>query len=109
VSSISRNFSCEERVMPGLLRGVVRTAAIAGTASAVSGRVQHRQQGRWAQQEQLQQQAYAPPPPAPAAPPPQASGMDDKLAQLRELGELHSQGVLSNAEFEAQKAQILNS
>jgi hypothetical protein len=94
--------------MPGLLRGVVRTAAIAGTASAVSGRVQHRQQGRWAQQEQQQQQAYAPPP-APAAPPPQASGMDDKLAQLRQLGELHSQGVLSNAEFEAQKSQILNS
>ncbi|HSP38463.1 MAG TPA: SHOCT domain-containing protein [Frankiaceae bacterium] len=92
--------------MPGLLRGVVRTAAVAGTASAVAGRVQHRQQGRWAAQEQ--QQAYAPPP-APAASPPQASGMDDKLAQLRELGELHAQGVLSDAEFEAQKSQILNS
>jgi hypothetical protein len=98
--------------MPGLLRGVVRTAAIAGTASAVSGRVQHRQQGRWAQQE-AQQQQYAPQQqqyaPAPAGPPPQVSGMDDKLAQLRQLGELHSQGVLSNAEFEAQKSQILNS
>jgi hypothetical protein len=100
--------------MPGLLRGVVRTAAVVGTASAVSGRVQRRQQGRWAQQD-AQQQQYAPqqqqyaPAPAPVGPPPQASGMDDKLAQLRELGELHSQGVLSNAEFEAQKSQILNS
>ena len=94
--------------MPGLLRGVIRTAAIAGTASAVSGRVQHRQQGRWAAQEQQQEQAYAPPPP-PAGPPPQASGMDDKLAQLRQLGELQSQGVLTSAEFEAQKSQILNS
>ena len=99
--------------MPGLLRGVVRTAAVVGTASAVSGRVQHRQQGRWAAQEQPeqqpypQQQAYAPPPAA--SPPPQASGMDDKLAQLRQLGELQSQGVLTSAEFEAQKSRILNS
>ena len=98
--------------MPGLLRGVVRTAAVVGTASAVSGRVQRRQQGRWAQQDAQQQEQYAPQQqqyaPAPAAPP-QASGMDDKLAQLRELGELHSQGVLSNAEFDAQKSRILNS
>jgi hypothetical protein len=77
--------------------------------------VQRRQQGRWAQQDAQQQQQYAPQQqqqqyaPAPVGPPPQASGMDDKLAQLRELGELHSQGVLSNAEFEAQKSQILNS
>ena len=78
--------------MPGLIRGVARTAAIAGTATAVSNRVSRRQAGRWASQEQQQyaqepppqQQQYAPPPP-----PPQ-TGMDDKLAQLKELGELKS-------------------
>ena len=92
--------------MPGLLRGIARTALVAGTASAVSGRVQRRQQGRWAQQEQQQaaQQQYAPP-----APPPQAGGMDDKLGQLRQLGELRDQGVLSDAEFQAQKSRILSS
>ena len=73
--------------MPGLIRGVARTAAIAGTATAVSNRVSRRQAGRWAEQEQQQapQQQYAEPPP-PAAPP--AANMDDKLAQLKELGEL---------------------
>ncbi len=92
--------------MPGLIRGVARTAVIAGTASAVSGRVHHRQQGRWAQQEAPQQQAYAaPPPPAPAAP---ADDTNDKLAQLTQLGELRAAGVLTEAEFEVQKAQILH-
>ena len=84
--------------MPGLIRGVARTAAIAGTATAVSNRVSRRQAGRWASQEQQQ---YAPPPP-----PPQ-TGMDDKLAQLKELGELKTAGVLSELEFEQQKARIL--
>jgi hypothetical protein len=97
--------------MPGLLRGVARTAAIAGTATAVSNRVSRRQAGRWAAQEQeqmQQQQQYAPPPQQYAAPPaaPQA-GMDDKLAQLKELGELKAAGVLSELEFEQQKARIL--
>jgi hypothetical protein len=93
--------------MPGLIRGVARTAAIAGTATAVSNRVSRRQAGRWASQEQQQyaqeppQQQYAPPPP-----PPQ-TGMDDKLAQLKELGELKTAGVLSELEFEQQKARIL--
>ena len=93
--------------MPGLIRGVARTAAIAGTATAVSNRVSRRQAGRWASQEQQQyaqeppQQQYAPPPP-----PPQ-TGMDDKLAQLKELGELKTAGVLSEPEFEQQKARIL--
>ena len=93
--------------MPGLIRGVARTAAIAGTATAVSNRVSRRQAGRWASQEQQQyaqeppQQQYAPPPP-----PPQ-TGMDDKLAQLKELGELKTAGVLSDLEFEQQKARIL--
>ena len=100
--------------MPGLLRGVARTAVIAGTATAVSNRVSRRQANRWASQdqqayeeqayeEQQQQQAYAAPPPA-AAP---ADNMDAKLEQLRQLGELRSQGVLSEAEFEAQKQRTL--
>ena len=94
--------------MPGLIRGVARTAAIAGTATAVSNRVSRRQAGRWASQEQQQyaeeppqQQQYA------APPPPAQSGMDDKLAQLKELGELKTAGVLNELEFEQQKARIL--
>jgi Short C-terminal domain len=104
--------------MPGLIRGVARTAVVAGTASAVAGRVHHRQQGRWAAQEQAaaaQQQPaqYAPEPaqyapePAQYAEPPAASGTDDKLAQLKQLGELRDAGVLTDAEFEAQKGKIL--
>jgi hypothetical protein len=96
--------------MPGLLRGVARTAVVAGTATAVSGRVQRRQQGRWAAQEAEQ----APPPAeepqyaeAPAAAAPAASGTDDKLAQLKQLGELRDAGVLTDAEFEGQKGKIL--
>jgi hypothetical protein len=91
--------------MPGLLRGVARTAVIAGTATAVSNRVSRRQANRWAAQEQ-QQQPYA----YEEAPPPEPTDdMDTKLAQLRELGELKTQGVLSDAEFEAQKRRILGS
>jgi Short C-terminal domain len=103
--------------MPGLLRGVARTAVIAGTATSVSNRVSRRQAGRWAeqdqqqQQQQYQEQAYqAPPAPPPAAPAAPAAGsdMDAKLAQLKELGELKAQGILDDAEFEAQKDRILN-
>ncbi|MFC6599745.1 SHOCT domain-containing protein [Kitasatospora paranensis] len=93
--------------MPGLLRGVARTAVIAGTATSVSNRVSRRQAGRWAEQDAAQQaqvQAQAPPPPPPA---PAGSSMDDKLAQLKDLGALKEQGVLTDAEFEAQKARIL--
>jgi len=108
--------------MPGLLRGIARTAVIAGTATSVSNRVSRRQAGRWAAKEQpAQQQAYAAPPPQQqvyAAPPPQqvyvappapapADTMDDKLAQLKELGALKSQGLLTEAEFETQKRRIL--
>jgi hypothetical protein len=102
--------------MPGLLRGVARTAVVAGTATAVSNRVSRRQANRWAAQSQQQgygyQQgggyyeqapAYEAPPPAPA------DDMDTKIAQLRELGELKSQGVLSEEEFAAQKRRILGS
>jgi hypothetical protein len=101
--------------MPGLLRGVARTAVIAGTATSVSNRVSRRQAGRWAEQDQQQYQeqaAQAPPPaPAPAAPAAPAAGsdMDAKLAQLKELGELKAQGILDAGEFEVQKARILNS
>jgi hypothetical protein len=90
--------------MPGLLRGVARTAAIAGTATAVSNRVSRRQANRWAGQEEQQQQQYAPPP-APAAP--AESGEDDMLAQLEKLGKLHDSGVLTDEEFAAQKAKLL--
>ncbi|MEU9289014.1 SHOCT domain-containing protein [Streptomyces sp. NPDC048275] len=95
--------------MPGLLRGVARTAAVAGTATAVSNRVSRRQQGRWAQQDYQE----APPQPAPAAapppPPPPADDMSSKINQLKELGELKAQGVLTEAEFEEQKRRILSS
>lgn len=94
--------------MPGLIRGVARTAVVAGTATAVSNRVSRRQAGRWAAQEP--EPAYAPPPPPPPAPAPApAAGvdMDAKLAQLTQLAALRDQGVLSAGEFELQKARIL--
>ena len=90
-----------------LLRGIARTAAIAGTATAVSNRVSRRQQNRWAQQEDQQ---YAQQQPAQYAPPPQpAAPARDQVAQLKDLAELKSQGILSDAEFDAQKAKILAS
>jgi hypothetical protein len=95
--------------MPGLLRGIARTAVIAGTATAVSNRVSRRQAGRWARKDQ--QQAYAQEPAEPErepAEPAAAGGMDDTLAQLKQLGELKSQGVLTEAEFQQQKSRILN-
>ncbi|MGW2085141.1 SHOCT domain-containing protein [Streptomyces sp. NPDC001880] len=98
--------------MPGLLRGVARTAVIAGTATSVSNRVSRRQAGRWARQDaeqaQAQQAAAAPPPPAATSLAPEDE-MSNKIAQLKDLGDLKSQGVLSESEFEAQKARILAS
>ena len=95
--------------MPGLIRGVARTAAVAGTATAVSNRVSRRQAGRWAEQEQQQapEPQYAPPQPPEPEPAP-AVDMESKLAQLKELGELKTAGVLTELEFEQQKARILN-
>jgi Short C-terminal domain len=97
--------------MPGLIRGVARTAVVAGTATAVSNRVSRRQANRWASQDDQayyeQQQQYAQQQPAPA-PAPVAPAVDP-IAQLKELAELHTQGILTDAEFEAQKAKILNS
>jgi hypothetical protein len=83
--------------MPGLLRGMARTAVVAGTATAVSNRVSRRQADRWAQQDTG---AYGgEPAAAPASP--------DPIEQLRQLGELHEQGVLTDQEFAAQKAKLL--
>ncbi|MFD8478247.1 SHOCT domain-containing protein [Kitasatospora sp. NPDC059673] len=96
--------------MPGLLRGVARTAVISGTATAVSNRVSRRQAGRWAQQES-QQVGYAepaaPPPPPQAQAQAGAPSMEQKLDQLQQLATLKEQGVLTEQEFAAQKARIL--
>jgi hypothetical protein len=89
--------------MPGLLRGIARTAVVAGTATAVSNRVSRRQVGRWARHD-AEQAAYQPAP-APAAAP--AGSTDDALAQLERLGRLREQGVLSEEEFAEQKRRIL--
>ena len=90
--------------MPGLIRGVARTAVVAGTATAVSGRVARRQSARWAAQEAPPPQpaAPAPPPAAPAAP-----AAESTIDQLKELGELKSQGIITEEEFAAQKAKLL--
>jgi Short C-terminal domain len=93
--------------MPRLMRTVARTAVVAGTATAVSNRVSRRQGNRWAQQEedqyardQYQQQQQ----PAPAAAP-----ATDTVTQLQKLADLKSAGILTDAEFQAQKAKILGS
>ena len=112
----------------GLLRGMARTAVVAGTASAVSGRVQRRQASKFAEKDAAtaakQQEAYdaqmaqqQPPPQAyqqpvyqqPPPPPPAPSGgiSDDAIQQLKELGALKEQGILTEEEFVAQKAKIL--
>jgi predicted cobalt transporter CbtA len=99
--------------MPRLLRGVARTAVIAGTATAVSNRVSRRQANRWTQQSEAeayeQQQQYAPPPqyaqPAPAPAP--AAAAPDPIEQLQRLAELKNQGILTDAEFASAKAKLL--
>lgn len=97
--------------MPGLLRGIARTAVVAGTATAVSNRVSRRQDGRWSEQDQQAQQPAGEAPEAPpvAAPETAVDPMDARLAQLQQLGELKAQGVLTESEFAAQKARILDS
>ena len=93
-----------------LLRGMARTAVIAGTATAVSNRVSRRQANRWAQQDEqqyAQQQQYAPPPQQYAPAPQPAAPARDQVAQLKDLADLKAQGILTDAEFEAQKARIL--
>jgi hypothetical protein len=105
--------------MPGLLRGVARTAVAAGTWTAVSNRVARHQYNKWSdqeaaaqyqQQQQYQQQAqyaqqpqyYQQPAPAPA----QSAG-DDRITKLKELGDLHAKGILTDEEFAAEKARVL--
>jgi Short C-terminal domain len=91
--------------MMGLIGGMARTAVVAGTATAVSNRVSRRQANRWAAQDayaepQYAQQYEAPPPAA-------ASGGDDLITQLEKLGDLRANGLLTDAEFEKQKARLL--
>jgi len=112
----------------GLVRGIARTAVVAGTATAVSNRVSRRQANRWAGEDQgappppgyqeapppAAQPVYQQPPPPPPQvvvmeAPPAGAEMDAKLAQLQQLGELKAQGILSAEEFEAQKQRILAS
>ncbi|MCC5475561.1 SHOCT domain-containing protein [Streptomyces sp. NPDC059680] len=102
--------------MPGLLRGVARTAVVAGTATAVSNRVSRRQAGRWAQQDyeqqqqQYEQQQYAQPQyaqPQQAAPAAAPDEMTEKINQLKQLADLKAQGVLTEEEFQAQKRLLL--
>jgi Short C-terminal domain len=90
----------------GLLRMAARTAVVAGTATAVSGRVARRQARKYdqpAEEEQYEDAPQQAPPPAPAPAPPQ----DESYAKLQELAQLHTQGVLSDDEFTAAKAKIL--
>lgn len=95
---------------PGLVGMAARTAVVAGTATAVSGGVARRQQGRAdAKAAEQQQEQYAPPPqeyaaPAPAEP---ETSTDDLIAQLKKLGELKEAGVLDDAEFQVAKAKLL--
>ena len=93
--------------MPGLLRGVVRTAAVAGTATAVSNRVSRRQAERWQRKESA---AYGQPEPTYQEPAPQyaAPPAPDPIQQLKDLADLKAQGILTEEEFAAQKARILS-
>jgi hypothetical protein len=99
--------------MPGLLRGIARTAVVAGTATAVSNRVSRHQYNRWSQQEEAQyyqepqQQYYQEPAPAPSALPAPTPSGEDRITQLTRLGELKAQGVLTDEEFAAEKARVL--
>jgi hypothetical protein len=97
--------------MPGLLRGMARTAVVAGTATAVSNRVSRRQANRWSQEEAPQQPQYAEPEPQYAPPPPAAPAApaESRIDKLTKLGELKAQGVLTDEEFAQEKARILNS
>ena len=100
--------------MPGLIRGVARTAVVAGTATAVSNRVSRRQAARWSEpQEQVAQEpvyqepAYQPAP-APVSPAP-APAPTDRIAALKDLADLQAAGVLSPEEFASEKARLLAS
>jgi hypothetical protein len=92
----------------GLIRGMARTAVVAGTATAVSNRVSRRQAERWQRQDYEQQAQYAAPQPPPApAPAASAAGGSDMTAELERLATLRNQGVLTDDEFAAAKARLL--
>lgn len=91
--------------MPGLLRGIARTAAIAGTATAVSNRVSRRQGERWTRQEE--ERSGPAPEPAAAAPAPAGGGGESTIDQLKELASLKAEGILTEEEFAQQKAKLL--
>ncbi|MFB8246028.1 SHOCT domain-containing protein [Streptomyces sp. NPDC001046] len=100
--------------MPGLLRGIARTAVISGTATAVSNRVSRRQAGRWAEQDRAravgyQEPAYRPAPPEPAEPaqPQTDDDMTARIGQLKQLADLKAQGILTEEEFADQKRRLL--
>lgn len=99
--------------MPGLLRGMARTAAVVGTAQATRGRVARRQQNRWADQDQAQYAPQPAPAPRPAPQPQQAVAPQpvapavDPIEQLERLAALKAQGILTDAEFAAQKQKVL--
>jgi hypothetical protein len=102
--------------MPGLLRGIARTAAVAGTASAVAGRVQRRQARKFADRDAQiyadREQAYEQEmagrrEPYPAAPPPAAAPRPSMTEQLQQLADLRDKGILTDEEFRVQKARIL--
>jgi hypothetical protein len=82
---------------PGLLRGAARV----GVAAGVAGRVQHRQQERWAAEDQAAYEQQAPQASAPAA------GGEDYTAELEKLAKLRDEGVISSDDFEAKKKQLL--
>ena len=88
--------------MPRLLRKIARTAVAAGTATVVSNRISHRQAGRWSRDAEPADDEEQP-----GAEQPPGDDMSIKIDQLRELGELRTQGVLTDAEFDQQKARIL--
>ena len=97
--------------MPGLIRGVARTAVVAGTATAVSNRVSRRQARRWGYMDEPQQEAppqqYEPPPQQYAAPPPPPQEEEDPIEKLREYAKLRDDGILTDEEFDAQKRKLL--
>ena len=95
--------------MPGLLRAMGRTAVVAGTATAVSNRVSRRQANRWSQQQPQQQPQYYEEPAQYAPPAAAAAAAPDPIEQLTKLAQLKDQGILTDAEFQAQKAKILAS
>jgi hypothetical protein len=87
---------------PGLVRGVARTAVVAGTATAVSGRVARRQANRYAQEDQAAAQ-----PAAPGAAP--GGSAEDQVAELQKLAQMQAQGLLTPEEFAAMKAKVVGS